>query len=177
MKSHVTECYRNLWNYVNRKFEKGCLMLGKRWNKRGRERKEAKWKKIYGIMWLERKSCKENSQRGQGIVEIKRGRQKCKMILMKIKTCLGNRCSRLNDKPPIDLMELNIKIVTWFELKWWNSGRRSLKTCMEMLMVCQGMEMKWVALLISQNRLMMWNALGMLNNSKAAGVDSITRQY
>lgn len=127
-------------------------------------------------MWLERKSCKENSQRDQGIVEIKRGRQKCKMIFMKIKACLGNGCRRLYEELPIDLMELNIKIVTWFELKWWNAGRRSLKTCMEMLMVCQGMEMKWVALLISQNKLIMRNALGMLNNSKTAGVDSITRQ-
>lgn len=60
-------------------------------------------------MWLERKSCKENSQRDQGILEIKRGRQKYRMILMKIKACLGNGCRRLNKDPPIDLMELEIK--------------------------------------------------------------------
>lgn len=70
-------------------------------------------------MWLERKSCKENSQRDQGIVEIKRGRQKCRMILMKIKACLGNGCRSLNKEPPIDLMELKIKNcnLLWAEIK------------------------------------------------------------
>lgn len=110
MKSRVTECYRNLWNYANRKFENGCLMLGRWWSKRSKGRKEgSRMEKIYGIMWLERKSCKENSQRDQGIAEIKRGRQKCRMILMEIKACLGNGCRRLNKEPQTDLMELKIK--------------------------------------------------------------------